>query len=541
MPFDLIEQPWIPVSRDNVPSLVSLRSAFADAARIQSLAPAFPTQSPALVRQVLLPVVLRALGPPRSGQEWAIRFSAGAFTSSEIGMIDAYLDKHRDRFDLFHDTHPFAQAGGLATNGPAKSIALLIPTIASGNNVPLFSSHTEADEVALSPAEAAAWLLHALCWDTAAIKTGAVDDPKAKAGKTTGNPTGPLGQLGVVMPVGRTLFETIMLNSPIISGGDIGVPSWERAPVTGEWTERRADGLLDLLTWPARRIRLFPAEPVPGDGSGSGECRVNRVIVAAGDRLAATPEYEPHTAWRIDPKPKAGQPPRRPRRHVAGKAAWRGLDALLALRGITVDDGMYATSALMDQLGELFVDGDLPPDYPLRIETYGVVYGNQSAVVDDVIVDRLPLPIAALTAARPTRAVVLEVARQAEELSHALNNLSADLRRARGGDPLPWDKGQRPGDLLIHAVDFRIRKLFTELRDVGDDDRVEELRLRWEIAARQDTWRIAGPLLNTNAPTAFGGRSKDDKTYRQATAEHHFATRVSSILSRATEARKESA
>jgi CRISPR system Cascade subunit CasA len=536
MKFDLIDQPWIPLVRSGELEVASLRTAVTEASQVQGIAPVFPSQGPALLRQVLLPVVLGALGPPRSRDEWATRFARGNFSPTEIDKIVAYLDKYRDRFDLFHDTQPFAQVGGLSTTkGETKSVALLIPTAASGNNVPLFSVRTEADEVELTPAEAAVWLLHTHCWDTAAIKTGAVGDPQAKAGKTTGNPTGPLGQLGMIVPIGESLFETIMLNSPIVSGGGVGVPQWERDPAGPDWKARRADGLLDLLTWQSRRIRLFPKAPE----TGVEDCRVTRVIVAAGDRLIDTPEDEPHTAWRIDSKPKAGQPPHRPRRHVAGKAAWRGLDSLLALRGTMVDDdaNTQRTSRLLDQLGELVVDGDLPDGYPLRIETYGFVYGNQSAVVDDVIVDWLPLPVVALTTKRPIRIVVLEVARQAEELARALNNLSADLRRAHGGDPVPWDKSQRPGDLLVHAVDPRVRRLLTDLQHVTDDDtRIERHRLDWETAARMDTWRIAEPVINSSAPTAFGGRTKDGKTYRQATAEHSFRRQVNKILTRAAEA-----
>jgi len=115
----------------------------------------------------------------------------------------AYLDRHAERFDLFHPDFPFAQVAGLHTvKDETKPVSLLLPAVATGNNVPLFSARTEADPPALTPAEAARALLAAQCWDTAAIKSGAAGDPQVKYGKTTGNPTGPLGQLGVVVPWG---------------------------------------------------------------------------------------------------------------------------------------------------------------------------------------------------------------------------------------------------------------------------------------------------------------------------------------------------
>jgi len=228
--FDLVREPWVPVLSGGTRVDVSLQDALTRADEWDGLALEEPIQVVALLRQVLLPVVLDALGAPRNATEWSRRWNAGALDGERLA---AYLAEHADRFDLFHPEHPFAQVGGLRTaKNESKPASLLLPAAATGNNVPLFSARTEGDPPTLTPAEAARALLAAHCWDTAAIKSGAVGDPEAKAGKTTGNPTGPVGQLGVVIPIGPTLASTLLLNTLILPQG-LAIedrPQWRAEP-----------------------------------------------------------------------------------------------------------------------------------------------------------------------------------------------------------------------------------------------------------------------------------------------------------------------
>ncbi|MFB9432975.1 type I-E CRISPR-associated protein Cse1/CasA [Streptoalloteichus tenebrarius] len=536
----------------------SLRGLLLDAHQFRDLVVDFPTQKPALFRQVLLPVVLHALGRPRDTTAWVSLFQQREFTQDQRDRLDRYLDEHRHLFELFDDVNPFAQVANLeAVSGETKGTASLVVTAPTGNNVPLFSSRSDADPLELTPAQAARWLIHAHCWDTAAIKTGAVGDPKVKAGKTTGNPVGPLGQLGFVMPVGSTLYDTLLLNlpsGPAARSNDR--PQWTRRNMNGKveethsvalpaWQPRAAEGLLDLWTWQSRRIRLFPEYTDAG-------VRVSRVIIAAGDRLSQVPDFEPHTAWTLEATGKTTRakqrkpvPPRRPRRHQPGKAVWRGLDALLAVsredREAQTNATGYATSILLDQLKAR--REEMPLDYPLQIEVFGVVYGNQSAIVEDVITDSIPLPLAALSDDSLARAVILEVVSQAEDLANTVNHLSADLRRALGGEPIPWDKGQRPGEVLLHALDDLVRRLLAGLRAAGENrDLVERGHLAWEQKAFSATAQVAERLLGSVPGSAFLGHTiqsdREQRTYRLATAEAGFWRQLDRILWRAAAERK---
>lgn len=526
--FDLIHQPWVPVTEAGRRTDVSLLDALLRAHEIDGLSLDDPLQAVAILRQVLLPVLIDATGAPRHEAEWAQRWDAGPFDAEAIG---SYLAQHRDRFDLFHADAPFAQVAGLRTaRDETKPVSLLVPSLASGNNVPLFSSRTEADPPSLTPAEAVRALLTTHCWDTAAIKSGAVGDPLAKAGKTTGNPTGPLGQLGVVVPVGRTLRDTLLLNVPTLSTGvdPEDRPQWRRDPATPAWEQRAAAGLLDLFTWQSRRIRLVP------EATEDDSLVVRRVVVAAGDRLDHTPgDVEPHTAWRQNPKPKAGEPASRPVRHVAGRSAWRGLAALLATSAPTEDK--VTAPLVLRQVARLRGEDYLPVDYPLQVLTAGVEYGNQSAVVEDVIVDQMPLPVLALATDSAVRAVLLDVTRQADDLRQAANRLGDDLRAACGADKLPWDRSQRLGEILVHEFTPVVRRLLSGLQ--RQPDRVEDAALAWRRTARRLALAIAEPALNAAPPEAFLGRQATERfSYRLSTAEARYRAAVTRAVGRPSEA-----
>lgn len=277
--MDLIHDEWVPVAKAGSSVAVSLEEALVGAHELDGLAEPVATVRAALLRHVLLAVVIDAFDVPRTPEEWGARWAAGCFDGN---CLRDYLQLHRDRFQLFDGKAPFGQVAGFtAANGEEKPPSALVPNVAAGgNSVPLFSAFTAADAPGLSPVDALRWTLYLQCWDTAGIKTGAQGDPQAKGGKTTGNPVAPLGRLGVVVPIGRNLFETLMLNTPIVADGlhPDDAPHWRSPVQIPEWSKRAPKGLLDNLTWQARRVRLVPEEI-------DGRVVVRSVVITGGDRL----------------------------------------------------------------------------------------------------------------------------------------------------------------------------------------------------------------------------------------------------------------
>ena len=509
---------------------MSLRDALLRADEFDGLSVDFPTQAPAILRQVLLPVLLHALDAPRKDAAWSALFNAGRLIGEDRDRVAAYLDRWRPRFDLFDEERPFAQVAGLKTaKGDTKPAVSLITTAATGNTVPLHWTYTEDDDPPLTAAEAARWLVTVQCWDTAGIKTGAVGDPKARKGKTMGNPIGPLGQLGVVVPTGASLYQTLILNLPIWPDGlkPDDRPQWAAdEPQTAVWSDRVAPtGLLNLLTWQSRRIRLFPC--VDGD-----EVVVPRVIIAAGDRMPQTPhDIEPHTAWHMSTDGKktvaAGW---RPRTHRPGRAGWRGLDSLLALE--RQDGTRFETSRLLDQLSRMVVKKCPPFEYPLRVEQVGVTYGTQNAVVEQVISDSIPMPVAALRTHDQCWDAVAGVYEQAEKLAQAANRLSDDVRRACGGDPVPWDKGQRLGELVLHALDPLVRRFLRGACHTMDLDTLDKAQRAWEMLAHDVVLDTIKPMLAATPASAIVGRTDEatGRVHRLSTAENGFRDKIRKIL-----------
>jgi CRISPR system Cascade subunit CasA len=519
---NLIDDPWIPVMRESGLERVGVRTALVDSHEIDEVVLLPRTAWVAVLRQVLFPVVADALGFPDSRSEWSERYGRGRF---DAGALDRYFDTYRARFDVFDERAPFAQVAGLrAARDETKPSSLLVPSIPTGNNVPLFGARTEADPPTLDWTEAITWVLHAHCWDTAGLKTGAVGDPRAQAGKTTGNPIGPLGALGVVVPTGPNLFSTIMLNLPIVSAvrssdefNDSDLPQWRREPNDASWRTRAATGRLDLWTWQARRIRLIPSEDAL-----TGRTVVRQVTVTAGDRLQLVPEYEPHTGWTANRKPKPGDPPRRPRRHRVGRAAWRGLDGLVASEA-----SADTRSGLLLQIGELQASGILPEEFPLGLATIGTEYGNQMAVVESVLSDEIPFPIVALHDLGLGE-VVGRLATDTDALVQALDGLEGDLLRAQGADLPSWDKGERGSLRFVYRVDASARRFLGGVR--REPARWADGFAAWRSAARQAVELTADELIDQLPSSAVLGRERQGRFYRASIAEARFRWKVDSIL-----------
>ena len=146
----------------------------------------------------------------------------------------------------------------------------------------------------------------------------------------------------------------------------------------------------------------------------------------------------------------------------------------------------------------------LPRDFPLRVLTVGVQYGTQSAVVEDVMVDLMPLPVVALDPDSEAYTVLEDVVREAESLRVAANRLGDDLRLSSGGDKLPWDKGSRLGDEMVHEFNPAVRSVLTALQRFPEA--VDEAQASWRADARGIALAAAERVLNTVSPETFLGR-----------------------------------
>ncbi len=324
--FNLVDEPWIACALPGGGTEnLSLGDVFRRAHEVSGLVYASPMVEVAVFR-LLLAIVHRVVNGPRTDVAWEALVKRGHF---ETASFDAYLARWKDRFDLFHPERPFHQNGGFALIAPDGTTvapdtpARLVMEQASGNNATLFDHAVDSSPGQVPAALAAAHLLAAQTWGL-----GGGKGPKS-------NQFGTHPYAAHAPMVGRlhvriqrpTLFETLVMNAcGMLAGGAVATaddrPVWEwetaRAPSTV-----RPEGLLDLLTFPARCVRLVP------DAAGAF---VTGVYVAPGLKV---PDDDP--SW-----PPGSDPAVATRRTEEGvrcvflsesKAVWRDIGALLAMSG----------------------------------------------------------------------------------------------------------------------------------------------------------------------------------------------------------------
>jgi CRISPR system Cascade subunit CasA len=292
--FDLTSRPWLPCERlDGGVVELSTRDALADAHRLRGLADPSPLVMAALHRH-LLAVLHRVVAGPRTMKEWATMAGAGSF---EVGLVDAYLGSVRERMDLFHPTHPFAQTAGLIEQFPSDPIDMLTLERSSWGVARALFQHRAPDyRAAMTPGAAARALLAHHAFATG----GLVKKPNEPTAATAA----PLVRAAVVVLRGDTLFKTLVANllryDPTqalpIAGDPSDLPSWEQAPLPrqlrmAQEPRRLPRGWLDLLTWTSRRIQLVR------EGA-----EVTGYVRAVGQGLSEDAPQDPMVAYRRDEK-----------------------------------------------------------------------------------------------------------------------------------------------------------------------------------------------------------------------------------------------
>lgn len=267
MRFDLTEEPWIPVRGPGGDEReLGLRALFREAPDLADLAIAFAPERVAVTR--ILVAVLQAATRGPSGR--AERIAWLDDPRAVVDGIETYLDRWAERFDLFDEHRPFMQRP-VGDDVKDTTVAALRIDWASGNNATLFDHHRDGTPPALSAGSAARALLTTLLHQPGggvSVPFNRTDSPGSK----------PL----LVLPLGQTLWETLVLCSPAYDGPDDDVPIWER--YDDDHTPDKGGtmplGWLDRLTWRSRAVRLLPGV----DGTVSA-CRIHQHLKLADGSL----------------------------------------------------------------------------------------------------------------------------------------------------------------------------------------------------------------------------------------------------------------
>lgn len=225
--FNLTEQPWIPCERlDGTTVVLSTCDALVRAHELRGIADESPLVVAVLHRH-LLAILHRSYLGPRTLKEWAEIARAKRF---DADRVEAYLSSVRDRLDLLHPTHPFAQTRGLIQQFAADPIdQIILERSKWGTARELFQHRRTSYHASMGLADAARGLLahHAFA-------TGGLVKKKGEPISATASP---LVKAALVLLRGPGLFQTLVSNLLVydqerqpIPSSDKDAPSWEQPP-----------------------------------------------------------------------------------------------------------------------------------------------------------------------------------------------------------------------------------------------------------------------------------------------------------------------
>ncbi|MFD9483595.1 type I-E CRISPR-associated protein Cse1/CasA [Streptomyces sp. NPDC059991] len=325
-PFPLALRPWAPVFTAGSTRRVGLLELFLEAHRLDGLAVAIPPAASGLMR-ILCAMAARITGLDEATDsgDWLDRRYALLEDSSgfEPDAVKCYFDTYAAGLSLHDPQRPFLQDPRLQRECSTSSgVNKLVVARPAGNNQVFFGHFTDAEQVALAPGEAVLHLIAQLYYGPSGQCT-----PRTVNGKRFGNTmAGPLRRVLSCHPLGRSLFETLVLGIPEpgswpqAEGGMVDACPWEReVPADPLAPPGSAAGPLSLLTEQHQHAVLLQA-------SKDGHSVVDATITW-GLRHNRPAHRDPYLIW---DERKDGQV--YPRDAVAERALWRDLDALVLLR-----------------------------------------------------------------------------------------------------------------------------------------------------------------------------------------------------------------
>lgn len=509
--FSLVDEPWIlAVQHDGSTCEVSLREVFARAPQLAGLSGEVPTQVFAITR-LLLAVLHRAVegpAPEDAPDEWLEQWQE--LWDDWPAVVEAtgrYLDRWRDRFDLFHPKRPFFQVPGLRTaKDEASELSKLVFDVPNGE--PFLTQRTGRSLARISAAEAARWLVHVHAFDPSGIRSGAVGDPRAKGGKGYPIGVGWAGQLGGVMAEGGDLRRTLLLNLVPFRLGDLviedaGRPAWEREdPWTSASAEPRPSGPLDLYTWQARRVRLV-----------GGRDGVTGVVLCQGDKIVPQNMQwlEPMSAWRYsDPQTKKakGEVTYMPQEHRPAQAFWRGLASVLPAVPVAPAKGKQQPPpkppAVVTWLTHL-QSARLDLGRGVRLRAIGAEYGAQNAVVTDLVDDAVDLAWRLLDPVDDRwRAEAVRQVNVTEQGVRDLRDLAANVAVAAGCSSRDTDGTRdRAAEEAYALIDPLFRGWLT---GITRHETTADADAEWRGTLRALLMRLADQIVDAAGPRAVVGR-----------------------------------
>lgn len=471
--FNLVNQPWIPVlSHDGSQKLLGLKDVLHEADALSGISAELPTVSIAIQR-FLQAVLLRVSGPLPPAIEdrmdlWGGWWDAGL----PLDLIDAYLQKWSDRFDLLDPERPFFQVPGLQlASGTGSGLTKLTADVPAGTKH--FVTRIGSGIESMPYAEAAQWLIHTQAFDCAGIKSGVVGDARVKGGKSYsfGYPAFS-GTLGIISLEGASLAETLLLNLHLGHTDADDVPSWESSPqrIASDGIYPAPRGAAQLWTWPSRMIRLIVRDD-----------KVVDAVISNGEKVTPQNQFnrEPMVAWRYS-KPQSVKEKTdvyMPVGHDPNRAAWRGLSGILGLAPSATPAVPTKTAGVIDWLARAQDGGYVEADKSVAIRCVAMEYGSQASTFTRDFNDVVPVSVALLSSST-LRQLAVDAVKEAQNAVMVFRDFTRNVALASGdsGDKV----SERHADEESAVYDLLRPRFETWASTLTLDTDRDEARTRWQ-------------------------------------------------------------
>ena len=418
--FNLIDSKWIPcILPSGEREELSIKETFERVSDIQEIFDPSPLVT-AAIHRLLLAILHRNFGPANE-TEWATLWNDGK-GNWDTTRLTSYLAKWRNRFDLFDGKYPFYQCATIPVSATdargkpksyAKSVSNMVHELATGDNATLFDHSIEDNPRALSSAEATRLLVAFQSFAVGGLITFESGQDRNKFGSAD---NAALVKGAVILVKGDNLFQTLMLNLHKYNRNDAepfeidrnDAPVWECE--NNLLREERPKGLLDLLTWQSRRIKLIPEQV------NNGQTIVTQVVIMKGNQFPDgfyLYDKEPMLAFRKVLKPSKGQDPYPPLAFQEEKALWRDSFSLFK-----ATENSKTKPKIIVWLGYLADDEIIPWSTTYHLALMGLV--TSKAKVSLWRHERLPLPLKYL---ETENEYLLDKLRQALEMAESVGRL----------------------------------------------------------------------------------------------------------------------
>ena len=251
--FNLWRDPWIrALDIDGKRAELGIYDLLARAHRLRALYDPSPLTVAGIHR--LLTAVLQAIYDPWDLAEIADVLEAGPLDRAKLDLFGA---QHGARFGLFDPVAPFMQtsdAPAVLDKAAKKTVAYLMAEVPSGTNRTHFHHTTDAEHQ-----------LCAACSARALVTIPAFASSGGSGIRPSINGLPPI----YMLPVADTLAISLALSlttpefQPKVAASDRAfITAWNGTTIIPKGVEMAAVGYLESLTFPARRIRLYPIQEI---------------------------------------------------------------------------------------------------------------------------------------------------------------------------------------------------------------------------------------------------------------------------------------